>query len=166
MVRGDTLWDIADEQLDDPTRWPEIAEDSEQITQTDGRHLTDPDLILPGWTVSLPDQIAEVEPAEASPRSDEAGPAAEVTPPQTPMQAGTDPAADSSASAPSGVDRSTTTLAHAIDAVAVRHSVLPPTPMGGGANQPVSALATPPGGPTVHGDEGRAQRHPRRAWPA
>ena len=56
MERGDTLWDIADEQLDDPTRYPEIVAASEEITQPDGRQLTDPDLILPGWTLHVPDQ--------------------------------------------------------------------------------------------------------------
>ena len=56
VVRGDTLWDIADEQLDDPTRYPEIVQASDGITQPDGRQLTDPDLILPGWTLNIPDQ--------------------------------------------------------------------------------------------------------------
>ena len=37
VERGDTLWDIADEQLDDPTRYPEIVAASEDITQPDGR---------------------------------------------------------------------------------------------------------------------------------
>ena len=54
VERGDTLWDIADEQLDDPTRYPEIVAASEEITQPDGRQLTDPDLILPGWTLHVP----------------------------------------------------------------------------------------------------------------
>ena len=56
VERGDTLWDIADEQLDDPTRYPEIVAASEEITQPDGRQLTDPDLILPGWTLHVPDR--------------------------------------------------------------------------------------------------------------
>jgi LysM repeat protein len=63
VVRGDTLWDIADEQLDDPTRYPEIVQASDGITQPDGRQLTDPDLILPGWTLNIPDQ----DPTTATP---------------------------------------------------------------------------------------------------
>ena len=69
VVRGDTLWDIADEQLDDPTRYPEIVEASDGITQPDGRHLTDPDLILPGWTLNIPDQdpITATTPTDPEP---------------------------------------------------------------------------------------------------
>ena len=109
VVRGDTLWDIADEQLDDPTRYPEIAQASQGITQPDGRHLTDPDLILPGWTLHVPtdqaetaeaappvnEPVAEAEPVEVpSPASaeDSPTPGEQVVPPPTPLSAPASPA--------------------------------------------------------------------------
>ncbi|RIQ20147.1 LysM peptidoglycan-binding domain-containing protein, partial [Jiangella rhizosphaerae] len=54
VVDGDTLWEIAGTQLDDPLRYPEIVAASSATVQPDGRRLTDPDLIVPGWTLTLP----------------------------------------------------------------------------------------------------------------
>lgn len=54
VERGDTLWDLADELLDDPYRWPEIYEENRGDPQPDGRALIDPDLIQPGWVLDLP----------------------------------------------------------------------------------------------------------------
>ena len=62
VERGDTLWDIADEQLGDPTAWPEIWERNAGDDMGGGRSFDDPDLILPGWELEL----AEVAPADAS----------------------------------------------------------------------------------------------------
>lgn len=59
VVRGDTLWGIAAAQLGSGHRWPEIFESSWAIRQPDGRYLTNPDLIRPGWTLHVP--IAEGE---------------------------------------------------------------------------------------------------------
>jgi LysM repeat protein len=78
VQRGDTLWAIADEQLDDPARYPEIAAASEGITQPDGQHLTDPDLILPGWTLHVPDDHPTATATDQDveqPASDEQDPA-------------------------------------------------------------------------------------------
>jgi hypothetical protein len=58
---GDTLWDIADEQLGDPTSWTEIWERNAGDDMGDGRTFDDPNLILPGWELDL----AENEPVAA-----------------------------------------------------------------------------------------------------
>ena len=51
---GDCLWDIAWNELGEPERWPEIYQASRSVAQPEGRHLSDPDLILPGWVLNIP----------------------------------------------------------------------------------------------------------------
>lgn len=51
---GDTLWGIAEEELGDGTKYPEVYEASRDAEQPGGARLTDPDLIYPGWTVTVP----------------------------------------------------------------------------------------------------------------
>jgi nucleoid-associated protein YgaU len=53
VQRGDTLWDIADEQLGDPTAWPEIWADNAGHDMGGGHTFDDPDLILPGWELDV-----------------------------------------------------------------------------------------------------------------
>ena len=60
---GDTLWDIADEQLGDPTAWPEIWERNAGDDMGGGRTFDDPNLILPGWELEL----ADAEPVATEP---------------------------------------------------------------------------------------------------
>jgi LysM repeat protein len=62
---GDTLSEIAAEQYDDATRYPEIVQASRDTLQPDGDRLTDPDLIHPGWTLTIPGPAA----APARPRA-------------------------------------------------------------------------------------------------
>jgi len=54
VVSGDTLWDIAADELGSGERYTEIYEASRDITQPDGRQISDPSLIVPGWTVAIP----------------------------------------------------------------------------------------------------------------
>ncbi|MFE7505114.1 LysM peptidoglycan-binding domain-containing protein [Promicromonospora sp. NPDC057488] len=64
---GDTLWGIAEEELGDGTKYPEVFEASRATEQPGGARLTDPDLILPGWTVTVPG----AEPARGDGAKDE-----------------------------------------------------------------------------------------------
>jgi hypothetical protein len=57
VIRHDTLWGIAQRELGDPFRWREIYRLNEGHPQPDGRVLSDPNLIYPGWVFRLPGSI-------------------------------------------------------------------------------------------------------------
>lgn len=85
---GESLWSIADEEVGDPSRWPEVYEANEGRTFADGRRLDDPDLIQPGWDLQLPAESSDevgVGPTDAptgseSPASDDVESLADVEP--------------------------------------------------------------------------------------
>ena len=66
---GDTLWQIATDQLGDGARFPEIADLNYGAPQTDGRSLTSAHWLTPGWTLTLPSAATPTNatPAAASP---------------------------------------------------------------------------------------------------
>ncbi len=76
VERGDTLWDIADEELGDPNAWTEIWEHNDGDDMGEGRTFDDPDLILPGWELDLPDPL----PADAEPTIEPATAPVEASP--------------------------------------------------------------------------------------
>ncbi|WP_194891318.1 BTAD domain-containing putative transcriptional regulator [Catenulispora pinisilvae] len=99
VAQGDNLWDIAAVYLGDSNRWPEIYEKNVGVLQPDGQVLTNPDIILPGWKLTMPvvagsptqgpvrppSQVAQVSsfiPHDAE--SPSAVPAAEPTEPMRP----------------------------------------------------------------------------------
>lgn len=55
---GETLSSIAETELGNADKYPQIAELNEGQRQTDGRALTDPDEIYPGWELQLPHTAA------------------------------------------------------------------------------------------------------------
>ena len=61
VEEGDTLSQIALEELGDADAYPQIFEASKDIAQPGGRHLVDPDVIDVGWTVQIPGQDAPVD---------------------------------------------------------------------------------------------------------
>ncbi|MGE6735265.1 BTAD domain-containing putative transcriptional regulator, partial [Streptomyces sp. NPDC059900] len=90
VQRGDTLWGIAEEHLGDPLLWPKIYQLSCAIRQSDGRLLSDPDLIAPGWQLHLPAmQSPPSAPAPSPPRPPAEPPPS--TPSPDPVPAGQQP---------------------------------------------------------------------------
>ncbi|MDT0307264.1 hypothetical protein RM780_09845 [Streptomyces sp. DSM 44917] len=88
----DSLWRIADRALGDGNRWPEIFRLNEGVSQADGRALTHPGLIRPGWILHLPES-APSPPGErpGEDHGDEqadppAGPAPSPSPPEPPQE--------------------------------------------------------------------------------
>ncbi|GAB4005306.1 LysM peptidoglycan-binding domain-containing protein [Nocardioides ultimimeridianus] len=70
---GDTLSEIAEDELGNADAYPAIVEASRGITQADGAHLSDPDLILPGWRLTIPgpaQPVAALPPKHSAQRHD------------------------------------------------------------------------------------------------
>lgn len=86
VVRYDTLWGLAEAHLGDPLRWPELFALNVGRQQPDGRTLSNPDLIRPGWTLHFPADAsglpAEPTPAPTPPLSTQPSPAETCVPPE------------------------------------------------------------------------------------
>ena len=63
VKEGDDLWDIAERFLGDPEEWHQIYQLNEGKPQPDGRALTDPNLIIPGWVLLIPQPATGHAPA-------------------------------------------------------------------------------------------------------
>jgi len=79
VQRGDTLWDIAEAQLGDPFRWPEIRDLNPDL-------LAEPNLICSGWELTLPRDAVQASdiPAPTPPPTslpDEPSPSVELATP-------------------------------------------------------------------------------------
>lgn len=125
---GDTLWDIADEQLGDPTEWPEIWERNAGDDMGGGLSFDDPDLILPGW---------ELELAEAALTDALGETKVEDVPPVPPDLAVTDPATPTTDVAP--VDTAPMAPTTSIDDVRDQALVEGPLPL-----TPTTTTTVPP----------------------
>ncbi|MEY9888428.1 DNA-binding SARP family transcriptional activator/LysM repeat protein [Catenulispora sp. MAP5-51] len=74
VVEGDTLWSVAAHHLGNAERWRDIFDANDSRVQADGQRLSDPDLILPGWTLELPGSSATSEARALPPMSKDSRP--------------------------------------------------------------------------------------------
>lgn len=97
VVRGDTLWGLAERHLGAGGQWPRIAQANYGRPQPDGRTLTDAHWIYPGWRLVVPTAAPGPAPRSAPQRHRPAGataptaggastPAPHPNPPPTPAR--------------------------------------------------------------------------------
>jgi len=58
VKKGDTLWDLSGKFLGNPARWPEIHQhnNTPQVCATSGSKIVDPDVILIGQVIYIPEK--------------------------------------------------------------------------------------------------------------
>lgn len=66
VTGGESLWSIADDELGDPLRWPELFELNAHRTFDDGRTFDDPSLLRPGWDLVVSTPVNAPVPAPAA----------------------------------------------------------------------------------------------------
>lgn len=92
---GDSLWEIAEDQYGDGADWSKIWDANKGERQADGRTLSDPDVIQPGWNLTVPSEKASAPaPAVEAPEQTQtpappaaAPPAAQEVPQAAPQPA-------------------------------------------------------------------------------
>ena len=87
VAPGDTLSQIAADQYGDSTEYPRILAANKGRHEPDGRTVSDPDLIYPGWRLTIPDPTRTAQPPTTSPRRPadrpQSTPPASTSPPPT-----------------------------------------------------------------------------------
>ncbi|ROO60364.1 LysM domain-containing protein [Micromonospora sp. Llam0] len=106
VTRGDSLWRIADEYLGDGNRWTEIWElnKGRYWPHISGRTtFSNPDLIFPGWVLTMPSSAPSTTPSQESPASQKppGGPSVPPTTGPTTAPSTSPPAPSTSPPAPS-----------------------------------------------------------------
>lgn len=150
VQEGDSLSTVADEQLDDADRYPEIFELNQGAPLPEGGAFTDPDLIYPGQKLTLP--ATDSTPAPEAP-----APAPEVSRPTTPPADTPAPAPTAKATPPpqaSATPKADTSRKPSAAAPTAKASPTPKT------NTTPHASATPQAGPAASSSASAAQPSP------
>lgn len=100
VQRGDTLSEIALTTTGKAANYPKLFRASRSTSQPGGRHLTDPDLILPGWKITIPATHVDKPSRTTKPKE------------TTTTQASPTPSTPANASPAATVTPTTTTQAH------------------------------------------------------
>ncbi|GEN78988.1 LysM peptidoglycan-binding domain-containing protein [Actinotalea fermentans] len=130
VVPGDTLWGISAEQLGDPQRYPEIVDLNRGRPQPDGGTLEDPDLIRPGWTLRLPEDLVSSSGLPLGTHDDAQAGLDDAPPVHNDAELGTAPpeaaSGDTAANPDDGVQHDDDGTRAADDATGGRHVAEPP----------------------------------------
>jgi len=97
---GDSLWSITEDATGDGDEWPAVWDANAGRAQPGGAAFTDPNLIRPGWTISVPGQVETTEPNVPVPAPSEPRPSPSPSTPSSPPASSTPPPS-SSPTAPS-----------------------------------------------------------------
>ncbi|MEV7775422.1 LysM peptidoglycan-binding domain-containing protein [Kitasatospora sp. NPDC086791] len=94
VVKGDTLSGIAERELGDGDKYPELLDASKDLVQPDGGHLTNPDELFPGQKIVIPAAATATPPAAPAAPAPAQQPVAPTVqaPPVTPAPATAPPA--------------------------------------------------------------------------
>ncbi|MFN3255464.1 MAG: hypothetical protein ACE37B_07190 [Ilumatobacter sp.] len=94
VLQGESLSSIAESRLGDKDRWPEIWAANAHRTMSDGLAFDDPNLILPGWSLTIPAAsdtgtapdapLPPPTPPSAADETESTSPSADHTPRDTP----------------------------------------------------------------------------------
>ncbi|MFD7731168.1 LysM peptidoglycan-binding domain-containing protein [Kitasatospora phosalacinea] len=105
---GDSLSAIAQRELGDGDRWPELFAANQGVTAPDGERLTDPDVLAPGMVLTVPGAATAPAPQAPAPEA----PAPEAQPPapeaQSPAPQAQTPEAQPSEAQPSAPQQQAT----------------------------------------------------------
>lgn len=108
----DSLWRLAEVHLGDGMRWRELWDLNRDREQADGRPFTDPNLIHPGWVLTMPADATGLEPAPppppppAPPPSESTGAPQPLPPSTTPAPTTSTPIAPAAPTTAASVDAS------------------------------------------------------------
>ncbi|MFD8784445.1 LysM peptidoglycan-binding domain-containing protein [Kitasatospora sp. NPDC059599] len=137
---GDTLSSIAERELGDADRYPELAEANVGHTMPDGRQMTAADEIFPGWTITIPQPAS---PAAVSP----SGQGSVTQPPVTqPSQSPAPSASAPTAPAPTAQQPATQQPAPSVPSAAPSTA---PAPTAAPSTEPAASPSTAAQAPTT-----------------
>jgi nucleoid-associated protein YgaU/DNA-binding SARP family transcriptional activator len=162
---GDTLSGITEQATGDGSDWPAVWRANQGRTEPGGAHFDDPDLIYPGWSITIPAPAAAAQPHTPSPTDGHNDPA--TTPASAPGQSTAQPdSAGPTDSAPSPT-RQAPSAAGTDTPSDTGPAAAPSAPAGIGGMSPVET-AEPPAAPASASASASAAADAAtgQAWPA